>query len=45
MISTKPSKAATKSGISIKSRVRAGSGLAGTNHNQAAKGVRVKSRV
>ena len=43
MISTKPSTAATKRGISIKSRVKAGS--IGPQHNQTAKGLRVKSRV
>ena len=43
MISTKASKVATKRGIRITSRVKAG-GLT-FNHNQAAKGQRVKSRV
>jgi hypothetical protein len=38
------STAATKRGIRIKSRVRAG-GLLTYNHNQTAKGLRVKSRV
>jgi hypothetical protein len=39
---------ATKNGIRIKSRVKAGAGDCpgcGGNHNQAAKGLRVKSRV
>ena len=36
-------KSATKKGVRIKSRVRAGERGIATNHNQAAKGVRVKS--
>ena len=44
MNSTTTSTAATKSGISIKSRVKAG-GITGTNHNQAVKGLCIKSGV
>ena len=43
MISMKSSKATTKTGISIKSRVKAGKVT--SNHTQAANGLRVKSRV
>ena len=43
MISTKPSKAATKRGVRIRSHVKAGG--VHMQHNQAAKGLRVKSRV
>jgi hypothetical protein len=53
MISTTKSKAAAKPGISIKSRVKAGFNFVAVvskpsptlNHNQAVKGLRVKSRV
>ena len=54
MSSTTTSKPATKSGLRIKSRVKAGSEIIVTkdldissrsNHNQTAKGLRVKSRV
>jgi hypothetical protein len=50
MASKKTSKAATKGGIKVKSRVKAGDGNGNgnrivSNHNQAAKGLRVTSRV
>ena len=51
MISAKPSEAAMKRGIRIKSRVKAGFIITVSkpsptlNHNQATKGVRVKSHV
>ena len=52
MISTKTNKAATKRGVRIKSRVKAGGGKGSCpdevcmgNHNQTAKGLRIKSQV
>ena len=44
MTSKNTSKAATKSGVRIKSRVKAG-GLDTTNHNQTSRGIRIKSRI
>ena len=45
MISMRGNKAATKCGVRIKSRVKAGLRGINLNHNQAATGLRVKSRV